>query len=153
MQVPRKLTQISYIGMETQEVEIQSELRIILRPNTELLDEIVIVGYGTGKKLGSVVGSVSTVNTQKLEAKPNMNFGDALQGQVAGLQVMTSSGEPTETSSMRIRGLSSLNAGTEPLYILDGAPVSSSVFTSLNPNDIEHITVLKDHNFVTFKII
>lgn len=144
MQVPRKLTQISYIGMETQEVEIQSELRIILRPNTELLDEIVIVGYGTGKKLGSVVGSVSTVNTQKLEAKPNMNFGDALQGQVAGLQVMTSSGEPTETSSMRIRGLSSLNAGTEPLYILDGAPVSSSVFTSLNPNDIEHITVLKD---------
>ena len=130
--------------MQTQEVEIQPNVKVTLHSNTELIDEVVIVGYGTGKKLGSVVGSVSTVNTQKLESKPNMNFGDALQGQVAGLQVMTSSGEPTETSSMRIRGLSSLNAGTDPLYILDGAPVSSSVFTSLNPNDIEHITVLKD---------
>ena len=130
--------------MQTQEVGIQPNVEVSLKTDMEMLDEVVVVGYGTGKKLGSVVGSVSTVNTQKLEAKPNMNFGDALQGQVAGLQVMTSSGEPTATSSMRIRGLSSLNAGTDPLYILDGAPVSSSVFTSLNPNDIEHITVLKD---------
>ena len=135
---------ISYIGMEEQKVTIAPNLKVIMKANTELLEEVVIVGYGTGKKLGSVVGAVSTVDNQKLEAKPNMNFGDALQGQVAGLQVMTSSGEPTATSSMRIRGLSSLNAGTDPLYILDGAPVSSSVFTSLNPNDIEHITVLKD---------
>ena len=130
--------------MQTQEVEIQPNVEVSLKTDMEMLDEVVVVGYGTGKKLGSVVGSVSTVGTQKLEAKPNMNFGDALQGQVAGLQVMTSSGEPTETSSMRIRGVSTLNAGTEPLYILDGAPVSSNVFTSLNPNDIEHITVLKD---------
>ena len=135
---------ISFVGMQTQEVEIQPNVQVMLKTDMEMLEEVVVVGYGTGKKLGSVVGSVSTVNTQKLEAKPNMNFGDALQGQVAGLQVMTSSGEPTATSSMRIRGLSSLNAGTDPLYILDGAPVSSSVFTSLNPNDIEHITVLKD---------
>ena len=135
---------ISFVGMQTQEVEIQPNVEVSLKTDMEMLDEVVVVGYGTGKKLGSVVGSVSTVGTQKLEAKPNMNFGDALQGQVAGLQVMTSSGEPTETSSMRIRGVSTLNAGTEPLYILDGAPVSSNVFTSLNPNDIEHITVLKD---------
>ena len=135
---------ISFVGMQTQEVEIQPNVKVSLKTDMEMLDEVVVVGYGTGKKLGSVVGSVSTVGTQKLEAKPNMNFGDALQGQVAGLQVMTSSGEPTETSSMRIRGVSTLNAGTEPLYILDGAPVSSNVFTSLNPNDIEHITVLKD---------
>ena len=130
--------------METQEVEIAPEMRIVLYPNVSELDEVVIIGYGTGKKLGSVVGSVATVNNEKIEAKPSMNFGDALQGQVSGLQVMTSSGEPTATSSMRIRGVSTLNAGTEPLYILDGAPVSSSVFTSLNPNDIEHVTVLKD---------
>ena len=135
---------VSFIGMETQEAEIAPEMRIVLYPNVSELDEVVIIGYGTGKKLGSVVGSVATVNNEKIEAKPSMNFGDALQGQVSGLQVMTSSGEPTATSSMRIRGVSTLNAGTEPLYILDGAPVSSSVFTSLNPNDIEHVTVLKD---------
>ena len=135
---------ISYIGMEEQKVEIAPNLKVVLRPNTELLDEVVIVGYGTGKKLGSVVGAVSTVNNQKLESKPSMNFADALQGQVAGMQVFTSSGEPTSGSSMRIRGRSSLSAGTEPLYILDGAPVSSGVFTSLNPNDIESVTVLKD---------
>lgn len=133
---------ISYIGMEEQKVEIAPNLKVVLRPNTELLDEVVIVGYGTGKKLGSVVGAVSTVNNQKLESKPSMNFADALQGQVAGMQVFTSSGEPTSGSSMRIRGRSSLSAGTEPLYILDGAPVSSGVFTSLNPNDIESVTVL-----------
>ena len=136
--------QVSFVGMQTQTVAIAPEMRIVLSTDMGLLDEVVVVGYGTGKKLGSVVGSVATVNNEKLEAKPSMNFGDALQGQVAGLQVMTSSGEPTATSSMRIRGVSTLNAGTEPLYILDGAPVSSSVFTSLNPNDIEHITVLKD---------
>ena len=71
-----------------------------------------------------------------------MNFADALQGQVAGMQVFTSSGEPTATSSMRVRGYTSLNAGTSPLYILDGAPVSNDVFTSLNPNDIENVTTI-----------
>ena len=135
---------ISYIGMKTQEVAIASTVKVELEADAELLEEVVVVGYGSGKKVGSVVGAVSTVNNKKLEAKPSMNFGDALQGQVAGMQVFTSSGEPTSGSSMRIRGLSSLNAGTEPLYILDGAPVSASVFTSLNPNDIESVTVLKD---------
>ena len=119
-------------------------MTIRMKANDELLDEVVIIGYGSAKKLGSVVGAVSTVSNEKLAAKPSMNFGDALQGQVSGMQVFTSSGEPTASSSMRIRGVSSLNAGTEPLYILDGAPVSSGVFTSLNPSDIENVTVLKD---------
>ena len=119
-------------------------MKVIMKSDSQLVDEVVIVGYGTGKKLGSVVGSVSTVSNKALEAKPTMNFADALQGQVAGMQVFTSSGEPTASSSMRVRGYTSLNAGTSPLYILDGAPVSSDVFTSLNPNDIENVTVLKD---------
>ena len=135
---------VSFVGMKTEEIEIQPNMTIRMKANDELLDEVVIIGYGSAKKLGSVVGAVSTVSNEKLAAKPSMNFGDALQGQVSGMQVFTSSGEPTASSSMRIRGVSSLNAGTEPLYILDGAPVSSGVFTSLNPSDIENVTVLKD---------
>ena len=130
--------------MATYAGEIKPNMKVLLKSDSQLVDEVVVIGYGTGKKLGSVVGSVSTVNNKVLEAKPTMNFADALQGQVAGMQVFTSSGEPTATSSMRVRGYTSLNAGTSPLYILDGAPVSNDVFTSLNPNDIENVTVLKD---------
>lgn len=139
-----KKIRISFIGLTTYEGEIKPTMTVIMKSDSQLMDEVVIVGYGTGKKLGSVVGSVSTVSNKALEAKPTMNFADALQGQVAGMQVFTSSGEPTASSSMRVRGYTSLNAGTAPLYILDGAPVSSDVFTSLNPNDIENVTVLKD---------
>ena len=135
---------ISYIGMEEQRVAIAPNLSIVLKPNTELLDEVVIVGYGTGKKLGSVVGSVGTVNNQTLEKSPTTNFTDALAGQVSGLSVLSSSGDPTAVASIRLRGVNSINAGTTPLFILDGAPISSSVFNSLNPGDIENITVLKD---------
>ncbi len=116
----------------------------MLSSDAQMVDEVVIVGYGTGKKVGAVVGSVTTVSAKKLEAKPTMNAADALQGQVAGMQVFSSSGEPSSKSSMRVRGVSSLSAGTAPLYILDGAPVSNDVFTSINSNDIESITVLKD---------
>ena len=130
--------------MEEQKVTIAPNLRVTLKANTELLDEVVIVGYGTGKKLGSVVGSVATVNSEKLATRPSSNFTDALQGQVAGLQVISSTGEPSAVSSMNIRGRNSINASNSPLFILDGAPISSTTFTALNPNDIENITVLKD---------
>lgn len=135
---------ISFIGMTTFEGDITPNMKVIMKPDSKLFDDVVVVGYGSGKKLGSVVGSVSTVTSKVLEAKPTMNFADALQGQVAGMQVFTSSGEPTASSSMRVRGYTSLNAGTSPLYILDGAPVSKEIFTSLNPNDIENVTILKD---------
>ena len=136
--------QISFIGMQVQEVDIKPSVKVVLKSDSQAIDEIVIVGYGTGKKLGAVVGSATTVSAKKLEAKPTMNAADALQGQVAGMQVFSSSGEPSSKSSMRVRGVSSLSAGTAPLYILDGAPVSNDVFTSINSNDIESITILKD---------
>ena len=135
---------ISFIGMVTQEIDIQPNMTIIMKADNAMLDEVVVIGYGTAKKLGSVVGSVTAVGNQKLENKPVANAGDALQGQVAGLQVFTPSGEPSESVSMRLRGVSSINGSQAPLFILDGSPVSSGVFTALNPNDIESVTVLKD---------
>ena len=135
---------ISYIGMEEQKVTIRPNLKVMMKPNTELLDEVVITGYGSGKKLGSVVGSVTAVGSEKLANAPVANVGDALQGQVAGLQVFTPSGEPSQSVSMRLRGVSSIEGSSAPLFILDGSPISASTFTSLNPNDIENMTVLKD---------
>ena len=135
---------VSFVGMKTEEVEIQPNMTIRMKANDELLDEVVIVGYGTAKKLGSVVGSLGTVNNETIEKTPTTNFTDALAGQVSGLSVLSDTGDPTATASIRLRGVSSINAGTTPLFILDGAPISSSVFNTLNPNDIENITVLKD---------
>ena len=130
--------------MQTEEVDIQPNMTVRMKTNDELLDEVVIVGYGTAKKLGSVVGSLGTVNNETIEKTPTTNFTDALAGQVSGLSVLSDTGDPTATASIRLRGVSSINAGTTPLFILDGAPISSSVFNTLNPNDIENITVLKD---------
>ncbi len=140
-----KVVQISYIGMKTTNVPITDKrMKIILQADTEVLEEVVVLGYGSAKKLGSVVSSVSTVNNQKLKNVPTPNITDALQGQVAGLAVSSSSGEPSSTSKIRLRGVSSINAGITPLYILDGSPVSEVVFTNMNPSDIANITVLKD---------
>ena len=135
---------ISFIGMQSQEVSIKPTINIVLKPDTETLEEVVVLGYGSGKKIGSIVGSVAKVNSEKLSAKPVANAMDALQGQVSGLQVYTSSGEPGSSSSSYIRGVGSLTADNEPLYVLDGTPVSSSVMVMMNPNDFESVTVLKD---------
>lgn len=135
---------ISFIGMKSQELPIKQTMNVILKPDTETLEEVVVLGYGSGKKIGSIVGSVAKVNSEKLSAKPVANAMDALQGQVSGLQVYTSSGEPGSSSSSYIRGVGSLTADNEPLYVLDGTPVSSSVMVMMNPNDFESVTVLKD---------
>lgn len=108
-----------------------------------LLEEAIIVGYGTARKL-TQVGSAAVVKTKAIKDRPTINVGDALQGQVAGLQVYSSSGDPSATVSMRIRGVSSINASTTPLFVLDGQPVLSDVFSTINANDIENIVILKD---------
>lgn len=145
--VPASVTQltVSYIGFNPQTVAIGTDLQIRLVASSNQLDEVIVTGYGSGKKLGSLVGSVSVVGDQVLEDTPSSNFVDALQGQVPGLTIFSNSGEPSVVpTSIRIRGVNSLNASTTPLFILDGAPVTSSVFTTLNPSDIEKVTVLKD---------
>ena len=139
-----KMLVFSYIGMETAEVAAKNNMVVILNSDDTQLEEIVVLGYGTQKKLGSVVGAVSTVSNAKLQTSVTPNFTDALAGQVSGLSVLSSSGDPSASASIRLRGVNSINSSNEPLYILDGAPVSSSVFNTLNPADIQNITVLKD---------
>ena len=135
---------VSFIGMKSQELTIKANMNITLKADAEVMEEVVVVGYGTGKKIGSVVGAVAKVNSDKIASKPVANAMDALQGQVSGLQVYTSSGEPGSGSSSYIRGVGSLTADNEPLYVLDGTPVSSNVMVMMNPNDFASVTVLKD---------
>lgn len=137
---------VSFIGYKTVEVPVAGKTRIdvTLEEDSEIVEVVTVVGYGTGSKVGTTIGSVSKVKSEELENKPTANIADALQGKVAGLQIMTSSGEPTASSSIQLHGSGSLSASTAPLIVLDGVPVDASVLTSLNSNDIESINVLKD---------
>lgn len=135
---------ISYVGYATQTLPAAEGMVVKLAQADNVLNDVVVTGYGTGKKLGSIVGSVNVVGTQTLEDTPSANFVDALQGQVPGLAIFSNTGEPSSVpSSIRIRGVNSLSGNT-PLFICDGAPATSSIFTTLNPSDIESVTVLKD---------
>ncbi len=140
-----KQLKVSYVGFTAKTVNVTPNMKIFLDPSAASLDEVVVTGYGSAKKLGSVVGAVTVVSDKVIENKPTSNFVDALQGQVAGLSILSNSGDPSSVpAAIRIRGVNSISASNTPLFILDGAPVTSSVFTTLNPNDIENITVLKD---------
>jgi TonB-linked SusC/RagA family outer membrane protein len=141
-----KTITVAFVGMQSAIVDVTTNttLRIVLKEDAELVDEVVVMGYGSAKKLGSVTGSVATVNADKIQNIPTANFTDALQGQVAGLSVLSASGEPTASASIRMRGINSISAGVEPLFILDGSPITYDVFNALNPSDIASVTVLKD---------
>ena len=133
---------ISYTGYETKNVPVngQNNLNITLSVNDELLDEVVVVGYGTVKK-SDVTGSVSSVSAEELQAFPVLNAGQALQGRAAGVAVQTQNGgEPGAGISIRVRGTSSLNASSDPLVVVDGFVGASFP----QQNDIESIEILKD---------
>jgi TonB-linked SusC/RagA family outer membrane protein len=136
----------TYVGMKTHEEAVggRAAINVALETEAKRLEDVVIVGYGTARKISSVVGSVAYVNSDKLAEKPVANITDALQGRVAGLMVLSSSGEPSSLSSMQLHGMGSLNASNTPLYVVDGFPVSADALRSLNPNDFESINVLKD---------
>ncbi|MDE5694505.1 MAG: TonB-dependent receptor plug domain-containing protein, partial [Alistipes sp.] len=116
---------------------------VTLESDSQALEDVVVIAYGVRKK-GSVAGSVSTIKAEKIENTPTAAFDQALQGQVPGLSVMAVSGEPSEATIMKIRGVNSINSGTAPLYILDGVAISSADFNTVNPADIESLSVLKD---------
>jgi TonB-linked SusC/RagA family outer membrane protein len=139
-----KTLQISYIGMQRMEVEITgSYLDVVLKPTAVDVDEVIVTAYGTRKK-ESLTGSVQSVDNDRLEKVTVGNFENALQGTVAGVSVINSSGMPGSAASIRIRGVGSISASSDPLYIMDGIQVTGSEFSSLNPGDIENISVLKD---------
>ena len=145
--VPASVKQVTvtYVGYEPVTAPLSNGMTVFMNENATLLDQVVVTGYGTGKKLGSVVGAVAVVGNETFENTPSTTFIDALQGQVSGLSIYSQSGDPSSTDNeVLIRGVNSLNASTTPLYIMDGAPVSQAVFTTLNPSDIENVTVLKD---------
>ena len=145
---PKNATlEFSYVGMTTELVAVagRTKIDVSLKEDAQQIEDIVITaGYGSGVASKSLVGSVSTVKGDKIANAPVANVSDVLQGKVPGLQVFTSSGEPTETSTLMMRGVSSINAGSEPLIILDGAPVTSAIFNNINSNDIENVVMLKD---------
>lgn len=138
--------QVSVIGYKIQTVDVAGRVSInfVLEEDAEALEGTIVVGYGSAQKIGNIVGSITTVSADEITNRPSANIGDALQGKVAGLQIFNTSGEPQSSVNVKLRGNSSLNLSTAPLYILDGVPVSSSVFNDINPQDIENISVLKD---------
>ena len=133
---------ISYVGMEEQRVDIKPNVRVTLRANAEMLDEVMVVAYGTAKK-SSFTGSASTINNEKLESRPISNVTKGLEGQTTGILTTSGSGQPGEDASVVIRGFGSINASQDPLYVVDGIPYDGSL-SSINPSDIESMTVLKD---------
>ncbi|WP_297284564.1 SusC/RagA family TonB-linked outer membrane protein [Bacteroides sp.] len=137
-----KTLQISYIGMQTQEVAIKPKLKIVLKSDTEVLDEVIVTAYGTSTK-GTFTGSASVMKADKIEKRQVSNVSNALAGAVAGVQILSDNGQPGESAKVRIRGVGSINAGMEPLYVVDGVPYDGEL-SSINSADIETMTVLKD---------
>lgn len=153
---------ISYVGMKTIEVGVSQKMFVVLEQDYELLDELVVVGYGTVKK-SDLTGSVSSVKSEDLNKGVVVSLEQALQGKISGVQINQTSSEPGGGVAIRIRGVNSITGGDEPLYVVDGMPINNSTMfsggggggipvntnpknplNSLNTNDIESVEVLKD---------
>ncbi len=133
---------VSYIGYNTQEIKItdQKKLNITLKENTKALDEVVVIGYGVQRK-ADLTGSVANISTEKLNTQSNANIGQALQGKIAGVEIVSQGGTPGQGTRIMVRGIGTLN-NSAPLYIVDGMYMSG--IDHINPNDIASIDVLKD---------
>ena len=151
-----KLLKFSYVGLEPVELPVKSVMNVRMKSSAEALDEVVVTGYGNFKK-GSFTGSASSVSADKLKDVPTVSIQNKLAGSVAGVQVTSTSGQPGSVESVRIRGMGSINAGNEPLYVIDGVPMlagnvdgfsyaqsGTSLLSTINSNDIESMTVIKD---------
>ena len=139
----KKIT-VSYIGMNSATVSVSGNVQVVLKDNE--LGEAVVIGYGSAKKVGTVVGSVKKVTADVVDNKPTMNVADALQGQVAGLNIQSNSGEVGSFGNVdiNIRGIGSLSASSTPLIVVDGSPAGVNILQMLGPSDIESVTTLKD---------
>ncbi len=139
-----KKISVSYIGMQPTTVSVAGNVQVVLKDNE--LGEAVVVGYGTAQKVGTVVGSVKKVGGEKVENNPTANVADALQGKVAGLQVLNNSGDAGDinNASIKLRGTGSFTASNTPLIVIDGSPAGTGMLAMLNDKDIESVTTLKD---------
>lgn len=133
---------VTYIGMETQKVKAKRNVTITMQDENTELDEVMVVAFGKQKR-SSFTGSAGVVDSKTLEKRQLTNALSALNGEVAGVQMIDNSGDPASTPEIRIRGFSSISAGNDPLIILDGAPYDGGI-NNINPSDIESVTVLKD---------
>ena len=155
---PRDVLQFIMLGMKDQEITVGNNLwfNVTMETDVDQLEEAVVTGYGTFKK-STYTGSASVVNTEKLRELPVVSLTQMMEGNLPGVQMFSSSGQPGSGTSTIVRGRGSINASTEPLFVLDGVPVGSGnlsedsnnagglgILSTLNPSDIESITVLKD---------
>ena len=145
--------EISYIGMVSKTVKAGKSLSIVLDADDKSLDEVIVVGYGTTRREAKT-GSITSVSSKDLADIPTTSFDKMLAGKMAGVSVTQSTGQPGSGAQIRIRGISSINAGNEPLYVVDGIAIiagddadftnNANTLANINPDDIESITVLKD---------
>lgn len=148
---------VSFVGYQREEVKVSTGqmLKIVLKPDYNLTDEVVVTGYGTFKK-SAYAGSASTLKTDNIKDVPTVSFMDMLQGNAPGVQFSSPSGQPGAAASINIRGMGSFNASNSPLYVIDGVPVISGsinsissdagldIMSTINSSDIENITIIKD---------
>ena len=139
---PGDQLKFSYTGYKTKTLAAKNGMKVSLEPDAVGLEDLVVVGYGTRKK-SDVTGSLAHVGEKELNTKPVSNAFEAMQGKIAGVDI-TSNQRPGELGSILIRGKRSINASSDPLYVVDGVPLQSGGIESLNPNDIESVDVLKD---------
>ncbi len=132
---------VSFVGYKAQEVKASRNVKVVLSDDTELLDEVVVIGYGSVKRK-DVTTAISTVSTKDMDMRPIVSTGQALQGKAAGVSVIQPNGAPGGEMAIRVRGTTSFNGSNDPLYVVDGVPVDNVGF--LAPNDIESMQILKD---------
>lgn len=145
--VPQSATSLEFrsVGFTTRVVSISGNvLNVTLNVGVEDIEEVVVLGYGAARNISSVVGTVKQISAKEVESRPTANVLDAMQGKVAGVQIYSSSGEPSATPTIRIHGAGSLGASSTPLFVLDGIPMDAGSIVSMNPEDFESITILKD---------
>ena len=150
-----KTLMISFIGMRTQEVPVKATVNVSLKPDTKLLSEVVVTGYGTQRK-AAFTGAAAIVGDEVIAKRTDANFMKSLEGSVTGLQMNNSTSIPGAWGAVYVRGRGSFNSGTQPLYVIDGMPVNSDYdglssnnkyfdpMAAINAADIENVTVLKD---------
>lgn len=142
---PKSILVVSYVGYNTQEIRVSRRVHmynIVLKEEAQILEEVVVIGYGTVKK-SDLTGSVSTVGKRSFESQPVKSVSQILQGRTPGVEVTTTSGMPGAGARVRVRGTTSINKSSDPLYVIDGI-ISTSGLDGLNPQDIQSMEILKD---------